>query len=263
MKTKSTLRGIMGLILVVASIIKLATMWGIMHLSWLENATQEPGVYYFAIAILIFVGLHLIVEGFKGYHANSYIVKKLKIVVGIVMVVGFSLKLVVMLGLVHLSWLENESSDSIGLYLALFIILYLGCWLIIDGFRNDRDQWLQRPLPLNEDGKRILCQVSFGGDEYIYRGETFHGARLEATFGGIRLDLRNAVINEDEEIDIRTCFGGVELFVPPTVNIKVDSRSFFGGVGDDGKRGINNANHGAPTLHIIASNIFGGVAIKN
>lgn len=260
MKTKSTLRGIMGLILVVASIIKLATMWGIMHLSWLENATQEPGVYYFAIAILIFVGLHLIVEGFKGYHANSYIVKKLKIVVGIVMVVGFSLKLVVMLGLVHLSWLENESSDSIGLYLALFIILYLGCWLIIDGFRNDRDQWLQRPLPLNEDGKRILCQVSFGGDEYIYRGETFHGARLEATFGGIRLDLRNAVINEDEEIDIRTCFGGVELFVPPTVNIKVDSRSFFGGVGNEG---MKCSDPKAPCLHIVASNILGGTAIKN
>lgn len=260
MKTKSTLRGIMGLILVVASIIKLATMWGIMHLSWLENATQEPGVYYFAIAILIFVGLHLIVEGFKGYHANSYIVKKLKIVVGIIMVVGFSLKLVVMLGLVHLSWLENESSDSIGLYLALFIILYLGCWLIIDGFKNDRDQWLQRPLPLNEDGKRILCQVSFGGDEYIYRGETFHGARLEATFGGIRLDLRNAVINEDEEIDIRTCFGGVELYVPTNINIDIKSRSLFGGVGNEG---MKCSDPEAPTLHIIASNIFGGVDIKN
>lgn len=260
MKTKSTLRGIMGLILVVASIIKLATMWGIMHLSWLENATQEPGVYYFAIAILIFVGLHLIVEGFKGYHANSYIIKKLKIVVGIIMVVGFSLKLVVMLGLVHLSWLENESSDSIGLYLALFIILYLGCWLIIDGFRNDRDQWLQRPLPLNEDGKRILCQVSFGGDEYIYRGETFHGARLEATFGGIRLDLRNAVINEDEEIDIRTCFGGVELYVPTNINIDIKSRSLFGGVGNEG---MKCSDPEAPTLHIIASNIFGGVDIKN
>ena len=260
MKTKSTLRGIMGLILVVASIIKLATMWGIMHLSWLENATQEPGVYYFAIAILIFVGLHLIVEGFKGYLPNSYIVKQLKIVVGIVMVVGFSLKLAVMLGLVHLSWLENASSDSLELYLALFILLYLGCWLIIDGFKNDRDQWLQRPLPLNEDGKRILCQVSFGGDEYIYRGETFHGARLEATFGGIRLDLRNAVINEDEEIDIRTCFGGVELFVPTNINIDIKSRSFVGGVGNEG---VKCGDPKAPCLHIVASNIFGGTAIKN
>lgn len=260
MKTKSTFRGIIGIILVVASLLKLATMWGIMHISWLENATQEPGVYYFAIAILIFVGLHLIVEGFRGYLPNSYLTKKLKIVVGIVMVVAFSLKLVVMLGLVHINWLENEQADSLGLYLALFVLLYMGCWLIIDGFRNSPDQWLQRTIPVSEDGKRISCSVSFGGDEYIYRGEPFHGAILNATFGGIRLDLRHAVINEDEEIDIRTCFGGVEMFVPPTVNIKVDSRSFFGGVG---KEEVKSTDSNAPTLHIIASNIFGGVAIKN
>ena len=202
MKTKSTFRGIIGIILVVASLLKLATMWGIMHLSWLENATEEPNVYYFATAILIFVGLHLIYEGFKGYHANNYITKRLKIVVGIIMVVALLLKLAVMLGILHLSWLENEPSDSLELYLAIFILLYLGCWLIIDGFRSDPGQWLQRPLPLNEDGKRISCSASFGGDEYIYKGETFQGARLEANFGGIRMDLRKAVINEDEEIDI-------------------------------------------------------------
>ena len=260
MKTKSTFRGIIGIILVVASLLKLATMWGIMHLSWLENATEEPNVYYFATAILIFVGLHLIYEGFKGYHANNYITKRLKIVVGIIMVVALLLKLAVMLGILHLSWLENEPSDSLELYLAIFILLYLGCWLIIDGFRSDPGQWLQRPLPINEDGKRISCSASFGGDEYIYHGELFHGARLVATFGGIRLDLRNADINEDEEIDIRTCFGGVELMVPPTINIEVKSRSFFGGVGNETMKCDDPE---VPCLHIIVSNIFGGITIRN
>ncbi len=94
----------------------------------------------------------------------------------------------------------------------------------------------------------------------IYHGEPFHGARLVATFGGIRLDLRNAVINEDEEIDIRTCFGGVELMVPPTINIEVKSRSFFGGVGN--KTMKCNAPE-VPCLHVIASNVFGGVTIRN
>ena len=64
----------------------------------------------------------------------------------------------------------------------------------------------------------------------IYRGEPFHGARLDAFFGGIRMDLRNAAITEDEEIEIHTFFGGIELFVPQTVNVVVKSRSFIGGV---------------------------------
>ena len=37
-------------------------------------------------------------------------------------------------------------------------------------------------------------------------------------------------ITEDEEIEIHTFFGGIELFVPQTVNVLVKSRSIIGGV---------------------------------
>ena len=102
--------------------------------------------------------------------------------------------------------------------------------------------------------------MHYGGDEYVYRGEPFHGAQLDAFCGGIRLDLREATITEDEEIDIHTFFGGIELFVPTMVNVEVKSQSFIGGV--------NNHTNGktsstTPTLHIIASNFLGGVDIKN
>jgi hypothetical protein len=55
----------------------------------------------------------------------------------------------------------------------------------------------------------------------------FHGARLDAFCGGIRMDLREAVITEDEEIDIHTFMGGIELLVPVDVNVIVKSRSFI------------------------------------
>ena len=140
------------------------------------------------------------------------------------------------------------------MYFCIFILLYVGVHLIIDSYRRDPDQWLQRPLPIGEDGKRIRCSVHYGGDEYVYHGETFHGARLDAFCGGIRLDLREAVITEYEEIDIHTFFGGIELFVPTTVNVKVKSQSFIGGVGNHAK---TQADTTAPTIHIIASNFFG------
>ena len=108
--------------------------------------------------------------------------------------------------------------------------------------------------------REICCSVRYGGDEYIYRGEPFHGARLDAFFGGIRMDLRNAAITEDEEIEIHTFFGGIELFVPQTVNVLVKSRSFIGGVGNHASR---TAEKDAHCLHIIADNFIGGVDIKN
>ena len=87
----------------------------------------------------------------------------------------------------------------------------------------------------------------------------FHGARLDAFFGGLRLDLRNAVISEDEEIDIHTFVGGVQLLVPGNVNVVVKSRSFIGGVGNET---TDQDTPNVPCLHIIASNMLGGVNIK-
>ena len=69
-----------------------------------------------------------------------------------------------------------------------------------------------------------------------------------------------AVITEDEEIDIHTFLGGVELYVPSTVNVVVKSRSFIGGVGNETDR---NPKPNVPSLHIVASNFFGGVSIKD
>ena len=146
------------------------------------------------------------------------------------------------------------------MYFSIFILLYVGVHLVIDSYRSNPDQWLQRPIPPAEEGKRICCSVHYGGDEYVYRGETFHGARLDAFCGGIRMDLREAVITEDEEIDIHTFCGGIELFVPAHVNIEVKSRSFIGGVGN---HAIHTADQKAPTIHIVASNFLGGVDIKN
>jgi len=113
---------------------------------------------------------------------------------------------------------------------------------------------------VDSEGKRLKMAASMGGDEYIYNGERFHGADIDATFGGIRLDLRGAEITEDEEIDIHTFMGGVEVYVPAGVNVVVKSRSFIGGLSNETSR---VQNKGQKTLHISASNILGGVRIMN
>ena len=182
---------------------------------------------------------------------------KLKTIIGLLLMVAGAWKLANLWGIIENDWLWRQPWTD---YIAPAVLLYAGAVTIVNSYRRDPDQWLQRPLPIGEDGKRICCSVHYGGDEYIYRGEPFHGAKLDASFGGIRLDLRNAVITEDEAIDIHTFMGGVELLVPSNVNVVVKSRSFIGGVGNET---VGRAIPGAPCLHVIASNFLGGVSIKN
>jgi len=185
---------------------------------------------------------------------------KARTIFGIIFIIASLIKLASIWGLIHLSWMESITQQSWTVYLAPVLLIYIGLNLIVESIRKDRDQWLQRPLPIGEEGKRIYCAVSYGADEYIYRGEPFHGAFLKVFCGGLRMDLCQAVISEDEEIDIRTCLGGIELIVPTTVNVVVRSRSFIGGVGNDTDR---NVKPNVPCLHIVATNFLGGVSIRN
>ena len=182
---------------------------------------------------------------------------KTRTIIGILLIVAGAWKLANLWGIIENDWLWRQPWTA---YVAPALLLYVGATIIVDSYRRDPDQRLQRPLPIGEDGKRICCSVHYGGDEYVYRGEAFHGARLDAFCGGIRMDLREAVIAEDEEIDIHTFCGGIELIVPTHVNVVIKSRSFIGGVG-------NHATHTtdpkAPSLYIVASNFFGGVDVKN
>lgn len=182
---------------------------------------------------------------------------KLRTIIGLLLIVAGGWKLANMWNIEDNDWLWSQPWT---VYVAPALLLYVGAGTIVNSFRKDPDQWLRRPLPINEDGKRINCSVHYGGDEYIYHGESFHGARLDAFCGGIRMDLREATITEDEEIEICTFCGGIELFVPKTVNVVVKSRSFIGAVGNHAARIVDPK---APCLHIIADNFLGGVDIKN
>ena len=103
------------------------------------------------------------------------------------------------------------------------------------------------------------CCATFSGQDVDYTDEVFDGAEFNAIFGGIKCDLRNAVIEKDAVINACCIFGGIDILVPGNVNVKVSSSSIFGGISDKNHK---NKAENAVTLYINGTCMFGGIDIK-
>lgn len=113
---------------------------------------------------------------------------------------------------------------------------------------------------ITESGKSIRKGTAiFCGENMNYSGEVFQGAELNAVFGGLKCDLRNAVLEGDCVIQASAVFGGIDILVPAGVNVKVSSNSIFGGVSN---KTVSSRDGNAVTLYIKADCMFGGVDIK-
>lgn len=99
----------------------------------------------------------------------------------------------------------------------------------------------------------------FDGRKVQYDEQLFEGATVSAVFGGVNMDLRTAIIERDVRIDATAIFGGVEIYVPANVIVKVMSTPVLGGVSN---RAMAPTEVPCHTLYINATCVFGGVDIK-
>ena len=113
---------------------------------------------------------------------------------------------------------------------------------------------------LNEkrNGENSYC-ATFAGQNVNFDNEKFTGADLTAVFGGVKCDLRNAIIDSDVVINTSSTFGGIEIYVPSNIKIKIKSMPIFGGVENKAKTKVDENSH---TIYINSIAVFGGVEIK-
>lgn len=110
----------------------------------------------------------------------------------------------------------------------------------------------------NKISKNKEYVSTFSSQKLDFSKEEFTGCYTSAVFGGIDIDLTNAIIKEDVVINASAIFGGIDIRVGNEVNIKVNSTSIFGGV--DNK--IKNNDKNKVTIYVNATCLFGGVDIK-
>ena len=105
----------------------------------------------------------------------------------------------------------------------------------------------------------------FGGVVKRLNSRDFRGGRLQALFGGIEIDLRDADLAENETvIYANATFGGIELRVPETWFVVVRGQGIFGGYSDS-TRYVAPLDPEKPkkTLIVLGTALFGGVEIRN
>lgn len=138
------------------------------------------------------------------------------------------------------------------------IFVIIGLSLI---FKNNINKEVSEKIKkLNENlSSNDGYTATFSGQNLNFDGEEFKGSNLNAIFGGIKLDLRKALINEDIVINASSIFGGIDIYIPDNCKVKIKSNSIFGGVSNNKKCNVDDNSY---TIYINASCMFGGVEIK-
>lgn len=101
----------------------------------------------------------------------------------------------------------------------------------------------------------------FGGRTERFAGMPFYGAKLEAVFGSVNLDLDGAMITGNCMIEANATFGGVNIVAPRGVKVQVHSSGMFGGTNKSASLWNQNVPEDAPVIEIYSTSIFGGVKI--
>ncbi len=111
------------------------------------------------------------------------------------------------------------------------------------------------------DTDKIVCSAVFSGRDIRVDNSYFNGADLSALFGGIDMNLKNALIRKNVTIEVKAVFGGIDIIMPADVRVVVDVTPILGGV-ENGTRTPLGADENTPTVFIKGTCLFGGVEVK-
>jgi hypothetical protein len=109
-----------------------------------------------------------------------------------------------------------------------------------------------------EESDELALVAIFDGVDLKSRASAFTGGSVLAWFGGVALDLREAVPEPDAHLTVHAIFGGVAIRVPPGWRL-VSNLSTFAGGADVREGAVESPD--APTLTLDGRALFGGIAV--
>ena len=133
---------------------------------------------------------------------------------------------------------------------AIFVII--GLYLMLGSSINSKVK--EKIKSTNKDNLESIVATFAEKNE---KPNKFNGAKVDAIFGSVYLDLSESSIKNESVIVATGIFGSVNIKVPEDVEVKIKSTPIFGGVSNKSK-GKNEKK----IIYIEAYAVFGSVDIK-
>lgn len=186
----------------------------------------------------------------------------------------------IIIGLFFLLREENILSDQVRNYALPLLVIVIGLIFILKRnhhphFRRGggrrrfrgRDRFDRECVVSNWDysdkSSEDYLDVNsiFGSAEKSMFTKSFKGGNINCAFGGAKINLSQADLEDKSVLNVSVAFGGAEITVPANWQVQNDLTAILGGIED--KRRMTTADDAKKTL-ILRGGIFcGGVEIKN
>ena len=137
------------------------------------------------------------------------------------------------------------------------ILISIGLLLVFKDVLSINGKEIKKINANNKESNNYIAV--FGSQDLKFEDEKVENLDLKSLFGGIKLDLRDAKIEKDIVINTLSVFGGIDIYVPDDLKVKVSSTPFFGGVEVKRKKQSSNKEI---TIYLNSVCIFGGVDVK-
>ena len=215
--------------------------------------------------LLIFIGLILGLNAFGITNINLFFSGWWTLFIIIPSLVGLINDKEKTLSLIFLIigvWLFLAERDLIEYELLIklllpVILISIGLLLVFKDVLSINGKEIKKINANNKESNNYIAV--FGSQDLKFEDEKVENLDLKSLFGGIKLDLRDAKIEKDIVINTLSVFGGIDIYVPDDVKVKVSSTPFFGGVEVKRKKQSSNKEI---TIYLNSVCIFGGVDVK-
>ncbi len=121
---------------------------------------------------------------------------------------------------------------------------------------------IEAPLPSQVEARRTIFSV-FGAVKRSGRWIPARANTAVVLFAGAELDFRNAMLAPGiTEVYSVAVFGGVEIIVPPGVQVECDGVAIFGGFEQKSDDFESHTDPSQPIIRVRGLALFGGVEVS-